>query len=243
MNRLLVIQHLTRERPGLFVKIAEERGFSVCSFRLDLGESPPKFESGDLLLVLGGPMGIRDIGTANYQWLIKEVDLISDALSKGIGVIGVCLGAQLLAYAIGGNVEELQQDESHQQLAEIGWHNVFPQSLKNNHKLAKLLCKPFPVLHWHADRILLPTSAELIASSNRCKEQLFSIGSLAYGMQFHVEVVDEMVKTWISEDHKFISSALGSDGQSILRQQQKEFGHKTLDSRLEFLNTLFDLLI
>jgi len=89
----------------------------------------------------------------------------------------------------------------------------------------------------------LPNSAELIASSCRCKEQLFSIGPLAYGMQFHVEIDDEMVNTWISEDQKFISSALGADGQYILKQQQKEFGHKTLDSRLEFLNTLFDLLI
>ena len=102
--------------------------------------------------------------------------------------------------------------------------------------------KPLNALHWHGDRILLPNSAELIASSCRCKEQLFSIGPLAYGMQFHVEIDDEMVNTWISEDQKFISSALGADGQSILKQQQKEFGHKTLDSRLEFLNILFDLL-
>ena len=109
-------------------------------------------------------------------------------------------------------------------------------------KLYKFLDKPCPVLHWHADRILLPTTAELIASSSRCKEQLFSIGSLAYGIQFHVEIVDEMVKTWISEDQKFITSSLGVDGQAILKQQQKEFGSKTLNSRLKFLNALFDLL-
>ena len=152
------------------------------------------------------------------------------------------MGAQLLAYAAGGDVVMLQEEGSDQPLAEIGWDNIFPQSLKDHCKLTTLLGYSFPVLHWHGDRILLPNTAELIASSCRCKEQLFSIGSLAYGLQFHVEVDDEMVNTWISEDQRFISSALGADGLSILKQQQNEFGHKTLVSRLEFLNILFDLL-
>ena len=243
MSRLLVLQHLERERPGLFVNLAKERGFSVSTFRLDLGDSLPELRNGDLLLVLGGPMGIRDIGTSTYPWLIEEVGLIKEALNQGIGLIGVCLGAQLLAYAAGGNVEMLQEAVSHQPLAEIGWDNIFPNSFENKCKLTRLLGYPFPVLHWHGDRILLPNTAELIASSFRCKEQLFSIGSLAYGLQFHVEIDDEMVNTWISEDQGFISSALGAEGHSILKQQQKEFGHKTLASRLEFLNILFDLLI
>ncbi len=242
MSRLLVLQHLERERPGLFVKLAEERGFSVCIFRLDLGDTLPKLSNGDILLVLGGPMGIRDIGSPIYPWLIEEVNLIKEALDHGISLIGVCLGAQLLAYAADGDVEILQEEVSHQPLAEIGWDNIFPKSLENNSKLTRLLAYPFPVLHWHGDRILLPNTAELIASSCRCKEQLFTIGSSAYGLQFHLEVDDEMVNTWISEDQKFISSALGEYGQSILKQQQKEFGHKTLVSRLEFLNILFDLL-
>ena len=242
MTRLLVLQHLERERPGHFLKLAEERGFTVCTFRLDLGDSFPELMSGDVLLVLGGPMGIRDIGTSTYPWLIDEVAFIKEALSQGVGIIGVCLGAQLLAYAAGGDVELLLEEVSQQPLAEIGWDNIFLQSLDNNCKLTTLLDHSFPVLHWHGDRILLPNTAELIASSYRCKEQLFSISSLAYGIQFHVEIDDEMVNTWIIEDQKFISSALGTDGQSILKQQQKEFGLKTLESRLEFLNILFDLL-
>ena len=242
MSRLLVLQHLERERPGLFVQVAEERGFSICTFRLDLGDSFPELRNGDLLVVLGGPMGIRDIGNATFPWLVEEVALIKKALNQGIGIIGVCLGAQLLAYAAGGDIEVLQDEESHQPLAEIGWENVFPYLFEDSNNLTLLPSNPFPVLHWHGDRILLPDSAKLIASSRRCKEQLFSIGSLAYGIQFHIEIDDEMVKTWISEDEKFISSVLGSNGQSILKKQQKEFGHQTLDSRLMFLNKIFDLL-
>tara|TARA_B100000214_G_scaffold312628_1_gene244970 strand:- start:497 stop:1063 length:567 start_codon:yes stop_codon:yes gene_type:complete len=179
MSRLLVLQHLEREGPGLFVNLAEERGYSISTFRLDLGDSLPELSNGDLLLVLGGPMGIRDIGSSTYPWLLEEVGLIKQALNQGIGLIGVCLGSQLLAYAAGGDVEMLQDELSHQPLAEIGWDNIIPQSSENNCKLIKLLGQPFPVLHWHGDRILLPNNAELIASSCRCREQLFSIGSLA----------------------------------------------------------------
>tara|TARA_Y100001968_G_scaffold134254_1_gene122501 strand:- start:279 stop:1010 length:732 start_codon:yes stop_codon:yes gene_type:complete len=242
MRRLLVLQHLEREGPGLFVKIAEKRGFTVCTFRLDLGDSLPELRNEDLLLVLGGPMGIRDIGTPTYPWLVEEVDLIKEALNLGVGLIGVCLGAQLLAYAAGGDIERLQEEVSQQPLAEIGWYDIFSQSLEKNCKLATLLGDSFTVLHWHGDRILLPNTADLIASSFRCKEQLFRIGSLAYGIQFHVEIDDEMFNKWISEDQKFISSALGTDGQYILKQHQKEFGPKTLASRLKFIDILFDLL-
>ena len=177
MSRLLVLQHLERERAGLFVNIAEKRGFSVYTFRLDLCDSLPELMVGDLLLVLGGPMSIRDIGTSTYPWLTEEIGLIKQALNQGVALIGVCLGAQLLAHAAGGGVEVLKSDVSHESLAEIGWEKIFLQSLENNFKLTSLFADPLPVLHWHGDRILLPSTAELLARSCRCQEQLFSVGS------------------------------------------------------------------
>ena len=138
MSRLLVLQHLERERSGLFDNIAKERGFNVCTFRLDLGDSLPELKNGDLLLVLGGPMGIKDIGSSTYPWLIEEVGLIKKALNQGIGLIGVCLGAQLLAYAAGGDVDILQDEVSYQPLAEIGWDKIFPQSIEKKCKIRKI---------------------------------------------------------------------------------------------------------
>ena len=242
MSRLLVLQHIEREGPGLFLQIAKKKGFSVCIFRLDLGDPLPELNNGDLLLVLGGPMGIRDIGNPNFPWLNKEVDLIKEALNQKIGMIGVCLGAQLLAYAAGGDVEVLEEGIPPKPLAEIGWDTVSSNVYKKDNKFTTLLGNPFPVLHWHGDRILLPKSAELIASSCRCNEQLFQIGSLAYGMQFHVEIDNDMANRWIEEDKNFVLSGLGMDGQFILKKQQKEYGDKTLEARLEFLNTLIDLV-
>ena len=242
MRRLLVLQHIEREGPGLFLQIAKKKGFSVFIFRLDLGDPLPELNNGDLLLVLGGPMGIRDIGNPNFPWLNKEVELIKEALNQKIGMIGVCLGAQLLAYAAGGDVEVLEEGTPPKPLAEIGWDTVSSYLYKKDNKFTTLLDNPFPVLHWHGDRILLPSSAELIASSCRCNEQLFQIGSLAYGMQFHVEIDNEMANRWIEEDKNFVLSVLGIEGQSILKKQQKEYGNKTLEARLEFLNTLIDLV-
>jgi len=97
-------------------------------------------------------------------------------------------------------------------------------------------------LHWHGDRILLPKNAELLASSLRCKEQFFKIGDLAYGLQFHVELSKYMTERWIDEDKLFIKKGLGPKGQSILREEDKQFGEKTFLKRKLFINNLFNLL-
>tara|TARA_Y100001968_G_C19413542_1_gene747675 strand:- start:1357 stop:2088 length:732 start_codon:yes stop_codon:yes gene_type:complete len=243
VGRILLIQHIEHEGPGLFQEIAEKRGYKICTYRLDLGDSLPELTNGDLLLVLGGPMGIRDIGSSIYPWLRNEVDLIKEALLRKIGVIGVCLGAQLLAYAAGGDVETLQGGTPPRPLAEIGWNFISSQSKTKINPLTVFLESPLPVLHWHGDRILLPTSAELIASSSRCKEQMFMIGSKAVGLQFHIEIDNAMVYRWIEEDKNFISSALGNDAQSILKKEQQEYCYTTLEPRFKLINLLFDLLI
>tara|TARA_Y100001970_G_scaffold293708_1_gene442542 strand:+ start:2801 stop:3535 length:735 start_codon:yes stop_codon:yes gene_type:complete len=240
MKRLLVLQHLEREGPGLFSRIAKERGLGIYVFRLDLGHSLPILEEGDLVLILGGPMGVRDINDNKYPWLSNEIEFIREALNKNIGIIGVCLGAQLLAYAAGGYVEELLGGSPPQPLPEIGWDYIFSASNSKINSLSSFLEEPMPVLHWHGDRILLPLNADLIASSNRCKEQFFKIGTLAFGLQFHIEITDEMVLKWINEDNDFTQLALGSNARFLLENQQKEFGMGTLQSRFDFINQIFD---
>ena len=125
-------------------------------------------------------------------------------------------------------------------MPEIGWSPVFFNQSDND--LNKICEPPFHVLHWHGDRILLPKNAELIASSKRCKEQFFKIGELAYGLQFHVESNKEMTERWINEDKLFINKGLGPKGQSILREEEKHFGEKTILKRKLLINELFNLL-
>ncbi len=242
MRRLVVLQHLEREGPGLFSLIAKERGLTVSLFRLDLGEDLPSLIKGDLLLVLGGPMGIKDIKNPIYPWLLKEVEFIQKAYNQKIAIMGICLGAQLLAYATGGNVKALKGGSPPKPLPEIGWSAIFSDGINKEDHLISFWDLPLTVLHWHGDRIVLPMTAELIASSARCKEQFFKIGSLAFGLQFHIETDERMVNRWINEDAEFITSTLGAEGKSILQQQQQYYGNKTLQSRVALINKLFDSL-
>ena len=174
--------------------------------RLDLGNSLPKTNKDDLLLILGGPMGVKDIGSMNYPWLKAERDFIKSELKKKTRIIGVCLGAQLIANAAGGGIEILKYGSPPKPLPEIGWSPVFFN--ESNNDLNKFYETPFYVLHWHGDRILLPENAELIASSERCKEQFFKIGDLVYGLQFHIESSKEMTERWINEDKLFIKKVM-----------------------------------
>ena len=242
MNRLLVLQHLEREGPGLFRELAEQRGMDVVIYRLDLGDQIPQPLKGDLVLILGGPMGLNDINSKLYPWLLDELDLIKEGLeSNRFGIIGVCLGAQLLAYAAGGNVEPLLDKSSNKPLPEIGWHSVFTREDKIRSTLSSYFSLPIRVLHWHGDRILLPNSAELIASSQRCKEQFFKIGKFSYGIQFHLETSNEMVNRWINEDTQFIRLGLGDKAELILKAQQKKYGNQTLEIRLNCINKILNL--
>ena len=102
--------------------------------------------------------------------------------------------------------------------------------------------EPFHVLHWHGDRILLPNKAVLIASSARCKEQFFRIGYHAYGLQFHIETTGAMINNWIKEDKEFVFKGLGSNGQEILREENKKFIDRTFLKRKLLINKLFELL-
>ena len=239
MKRLVVLQHISREGPGLFSKIAKELGMRILIIRLYLDEDLPKLLEGDVLLILGGPMGIMDIEGGSYKWLSKEVEFIKAALQQKICMIGVCLGAQLIAYAAGGGVEHLVDASSREPCPEVGWDLI---TVEGDHvsDLAPILQNPLNVLHWHGDRILLPSSAKLIARSRRCKEQFFNIGRFAYGMQFHIEIDDKMVINWIEEDQAFVKAALGEDAPRILMAQQKRYGKVTLERRLDLLRMIFD---
>tara|TARA_Y100001968_G_C19295504_1_gene686420 strand:- start:2 stop:736 length:735 start_codon:yes stop_codon:yes gene_type:complete len=240
MTRLLILQHLEREGPGLFSKVAHQRGIPVFTFRLDLDDAFPQIEKKDLLLILGGPMSLNDINSPKYPWMLKELEIIQEALNKGIRVIGVCLGAQLLAKAAGGDVEPLIDSFSSKSLPEVGWSPISLTEDSNNNFFDSVFGTPLDVLHWHGDRILLPKSARLIGSSQRCKEQFFQIGEFAYGIQFHIEIDSKMVKRWVEEDFEFIRLTYGPNAKKIILKQQNIYCDKTIDSRLFFIEKLFE---
>jgi len=196
IKRLLVLQHLEIEGPGLFEQFAKEKDLKIEVVRLDKKDNLPKTKEGDLILIMGGPMGVKDIESDKYSWLKLERDFIRRELENKRPIIGVCLGAQLIASAAGGDVEILKYGYPPKELPEIGWSQIFID--KSNKDFKELFEDPFHVLHWHGDRILLPNKAVLIASSARCKEQFFRIGNFAYGLQFLIETTVAMINKWIN---------------------------------------------
>tara|TARA_B100000212_G_scaffold136573_1_gene102831 strand:+ start:408 stop:1148 length:741 start_codon:yes stop_codon:yes gene_type:complete len=239
MKTLHVLQHLEREGPGLISKIAEGKGFKTKIYRIDLGNKLPIVNKNDLVLILGGPMGLEDISNEKFPWLKDEINLIKKLNKDNIGILGVCLGAQLLAYASGGKIEKLLGGKPLKLMPEVGWSEIF---VNNKSKYNKIFKEPLYGLHWHSDRIILPPDAELIASSKRCKEQLFAISDYCFGIQFHIEYEDIMVKRWINEDYKFIKHSLGPEGQKILKKQNDLYGNKTINQRILLINRLIDLI-
>ena len=240
MKTLHVLQHLEREGPGLFSAVAEEKGFITKIYRIDLGDKLPVAKKNDLILILGGPMGLEDISSGKFPWLKDEVNLIKKLMKDNIGILGICLGSQLLAYASGGKIEKLLGGKPLKPMPEVGWSEIL---VNKESKFNQILKEPLYGLHWHSDRIILPTNAELIASSKRCKEQLFKISDSCFGIQFHIEYEDKMVKKWIKEDYKFINNALGPEGQKILLKQNALYGNKTINQRKIVINKLIDLII
>ena len=239
MKKLFVLQNIEREGPGLFLKIAKENGFIPEIYNLSLGEKLPEAKKEDLILIMGGPMSVREVNNKKYLWLREETAFIKRAIENKVSMIGVCLGAQLIAYTLGGKIEPLKDQFNKVNKPELGWSEISSIDIKSNDEISLWLKNPLKVLHWHGDRIILPSKAELLARSARCNEQLFKVGEFIYGLQFHVETEGFMTDYWIKNDKKFIISGLGENGQEILKNQCKEFESSSLNSRILFIKKLF----
>ena len=171
--RVHVLQHVEFEGLGSIAAWLTQQHARVSYTHFFTGEALPDRLDFDLLIVLGGPMSVHD--TAQFPWLHAEQQFLRLAMQQQIAILGICLGAQLLAAALGARVENNAE-------VEIGWLPVechaavpfkFPASVT--------------VLHWHGETFSLPAQAQSFASSTRCRNQAFQIGTHIIGLQFHLE--------------------------------------------------------
>ena len=242
MPRMIAIKHIDREGPSLFEQVALEASYEVCVLSIDDVFSISHIRSGDIVVLLGGPMSVSDIINSDQECFRKELELIDYLVTHNIPFIGICLGAQLLAHVTGGIIIPLRSNYSSNLRLEIGWSKIFFNSSYYSDSLLTDLPTNMDVLHWHGDRIILPPKAKLIAESNMCREQIFTIGKRAVGLQCHVEVTDNDVYRWINEDISFIKKGLGNEGKDILYKQQKKYGNSSLRFRVNFIrNILFNI--
>jgi GMP synthase (glutamine-hydrolysing) len=183
--RLHYLQHVTIEGLVEIEGWARGRGFAISATRLHEGERLPEVSSFDWLVVMGGPMNIYEDDL--YPWLRAEKRFIAEAIEAGCVVVGVCLGAQLIADVLGGRVTR----NAH---TEIGW---FPLTLTAEGMASPLfagLPESIAAFHWHGDTFAIPPGATLLASSEGCRNQVFQYGDRVLGLQCHLEENEESIE-------------------------------------------------
>jgi GMP synthase-like glutamine amidotransferase len=212
-----VLQHDPSEGIGSISGWLDQRGAKVTTTRFFESASLPDLDGIDLIIAMGGPMSVNDEET--LPWLVAEKAFLREAISRGIAVLGICLGAQLIANACGAKVYPGQQRE-------IGWFPI--ETMK-----AGPDALPFPdkakVLHWHGETFDLPAGAVHLARSAACDHQAFQIGRRVLGLQFHPEVTPESLALMVEHNREdLVPGEFVQFEAEILSASEEDFARLTL---------------
>ena len=188
---ILFIQHVRNEGPGIFKEVLDEMGIS--SHILEIFSDKNFFLPTDCrgVIILGGPMNVDE--EPKYPFLKEEKEFIKDILKKEIPLLGICLGAQLIAQVAGGAVIKAREKE-------IGWYPIRLTDAGEKDPLFQGLPKLFEVFQLHEDTFEIPPKGERLATSDGCFNQGFRAGKRGYGLQFHLEANSEMVHDWLHSE-------------------------------------------
>lgn len=205
----VVVQHVPFEGPGRIAEWMEDRGHTVSTVHLYNGEPLPDPESVDWAVLMGGPMSVND--TEKYPWLADEIVWLRGLIEARRRVLGICLGAQLIARALGSRVYPAIEKE-------IGW---YPVSVHGAVPVA--LPETLEVLHWHGETFDLPPGAQRWASSPCCPNQAFGYNRRVMGLQFHLEATGETLSALVENAGEEI-------GHGKYQMPAKEILSRTSDS-------------
>lgn len=205
--KIATLQHAAFEGPGEIAIWAARHEYPVSIHHLYRGDSLPRLDSFDLLVVMGGEMNIYQY--RDWPWLRPERELIQSALGQGKRVVGICLGAQLIADALGSRVFQNREYE-------IGW---LPIAWTNEARAAFPQLPPrSTVLHWHGDTFELPAGATRLAASEGCPEQGFLIKNKCMALQFHMEVDPALVKQFVDGQGQWPTGPYAQTPEMILQE-------------------------
>ncbi len=190
MAKILVFQHVAYEILGTLDPLLRNAGFRIKYVNFErYPDTEPSLEGYEGLIVLGGPMNVDE--TRDYPFLETEVRLITDAMERGFPILGICLGSQLLAKALGAKIKKNPEKE-------IGWYDVSPTEEGTSDPLISTFSGVERIFQWHGDTFELPEGAVRLASSPLCRNQAFRFGEDIYGFQFHLEVDEPMIERWLN---------------------------------------------
>jgi len=185
---VLVMKHVEIEGPGLIEDFLRQEKTPYQILTLESGLRLPKLDNLTHLVILGGPMNVYE--EDRYPFLKIEDLFIKEAIQRGKSILGICLGAQLIAKALGAKVFKAP-------VREIGWYDVSLTRIGSIDPFFSQLPKRFSVFQWHEDTFEIPLRAITIATSSFVPHQAFRYGENVYGLQFHLEVTHQMIREWM----------------------------------------------
>jgi len=221
---LLVIQHVPHERLGTFEPPFKAAGCTLLPLNAADVRAPwPKVEELDGVVAMGGPQSVYE--RTKYPWIAKELAWLREAIRSEIPILGVCLGAQMLAAALGAAVTKNPQKE-------IGWYPLMREPARpggraggaDGDPLFESFGQTETVFQWHGDTFALPKGAVRLASSPLCQEQAFRYREHTYGLQFHVEVTEAIIRAWMQTpvNKVELASLRGVIDPMVIRRQSPE---------------------
>lgn len=222
------LQHVPYEGLGSIEPYLETRRHVLSSTQVYLGQKFPCVESFDWLIVMGGPMGTYN--EKDYPWLISEKRLIQNSIDAGKTVLGICLGAQLIAEALGAKITKNRHRE-------IGWFPIYKCADLCDNSIAAVIPETLEAFHWHSDTFSMPAQALPLASSKACLHQGFIFQNRVVGLQFHLEMTWDAARLLIQNCYS------ESDGgehvqttEQMLREKSKfTAANKVMDALLNAL--------
>lgn len=218
MLKTYIIQHVPFESPGILEELPNYeliRMYDTFSF--------PKVDEVGLLIVMGGPMNVHD----SIEWLEKEKDFIKQIIARNKPILGICLGAQLIAEAIGGEVIQNPNGK------EVGW---WPIQKVSKDVAFDFLPDTLEVLHWHGDTFTLPNEATTFYSSAICRNQAFLYKHNVVGLQFHFETTKASLKALVDADEDYL------DGGEYVQTKHEILQHNPSQKNADILLKLVDHL-
>lgn len=229
MRKVLVFQHVANEILGTLNPALKQQGLRIryVNFERD-PNATPSIDKYNGLIVLGGYMGVYEAD--QYTHIKTEMKLIEEALKKDVPVLGICLGAQILAHVLGSEVRKAPEKE-------MGWYDIELTTAGENAPLLSHFKKTEKIFQMHGDTFDIPKSCEHLAQSKICPAQAFSYGRKVYGLQFHLEVDEAMILRWLNNPRN--QQDIESSSGKVSAEQMKADTAKYLQNSLNLSQQTF----
>jgi GMP synthase-like glutamine amidotransferase len=212
--RIHHFQYVPFEGLGCMKPYFINKGHQLSSTHLYLNEPLPQLHDFDWLIVMGGPMGVSD--ELHYPWMSKEKSLIKSSIESGKIILGICLGAQFIADALGSKV----YPNSHR---EIGWFPINVAKQLDNTIFQGVFPQGIEVFHWHGETFEIPASGVLVASSEACQNQGFIVENRIVGLQFHLETTLDSAKALIENCRNELDGSKFVQNEKDILEKEKRF--------------------